>query len=546
MLRERVGMTTVAQQLATTLKEIGVRYIFGVPSGNWIDYMAAIESTDGLDFILVSNESSCGFMADVCWRLTGTVAACFGTFGPGACNLSTGVCGGYLDRAPMLAFTDEMSAAMRPRITQMNIDHQALFRPITKWTTRISPETVRQTLHQAVKIATSEVPGPVHIGLPADGMALQPAAEADTTMPTADSLPVPDAALLEEAVGLFQAAKRPLLAVGLSAVRMDAAALIRKIVDKHHLPVVLTPMAKGLLPEDHRCYAGVLAHACSDLVAQTHQQADLVIGIGFDPVELNYEDWLPHAPLIHLDTRAADLDTDAYTLACDLVGDMLPALQRLADLDDTGNQWDLEALARRRSQMFGALAPAKNTFGPKAVLDILRAFLPEDGLMTCDVGAHLHLIGQQWRTPAPDLQLMTNGCSSMGFAIPAAIAAKLSRPDKQVCCVVGDGGFLMTVGEIATALRLDLHIVFILITDNHLALIRLKQTNKDYPHYETRLYGKAYESAKSFFGAPVLTASSQEEYRQALDRAFGARGPIIVEALVDPDEYDSLLLKGNR
>ena len=168
------GMSTVAQKLATTLKEMGVQYIFGVPSGNWIDYMAAIEAVDGLEFVLVSNESSCGFMADVCWRLTGRVAACFGTFGPGACNLTTGVCGGFLDRSPMLAFTDEMSAAMRPRITQMNIDHQALFRPITKWTTRISPETVQQTLYEAMQIATAEVPGPVHIGLPADGMAGSP------------------------------------------------------------------------------------------------------------------------------------------------------------------------------------------------------------------------------------------------------------------------------------------------------------------------------------------------------------------------------------
>lgn len=539
-------MATVAQKLATTLKEMGVQYIFGVPSGNWIDYMAAIEAVEGLNFILVSNESSCGFMADVCWRLTGKVAAGFGTFGPGACNLSTGVCGAFLDRAPMLAFTDEMSAAMRPRITQMNIDHQALFRPITKWTTRISPETVQQTLYEAMQVATAEVPGPVHIGLPADGMALRPAAESESTPPPILSLLVPDEALIDKVIRLFKAARRPLLAVGLSATRIDMGSIIRKIVDKHCLPLVLTPMAKGLLPEDHPCYAGVLAHACSDTVAQTHQQSDLVIGVGFDPVELNYEDWMPNVPLIHLDTRKADLDVSTHTLACELLGDITPVLKRLAELDAVGNRWDFEALDRRRRQMFETLTPQNDSFGPKAVLSSLREVLPQDGLMTCDVGAHLHLIGQQWRTPAPDLQLMTNGCSSMGFAIPAAIAAKLSRPDRQVCAVVGDGGFLMTVGEMATALRLDLHIVFILITDDYLSLIRLKQTNKTYPHYGTRLYGEGYASAKSFFGVPVLTASNADEYRRALNKAFEAKGPIIVEALVDPDEYDGLLLRGNR
>lgn len=539
-------MATVAQTMAATLKKMGVRYIFGVPSGNWIDYMAAVQAVDGLDFVLVSNEASGGFMADACWRLTGTVAACFGTFGPGACNLTNGVCGGYLDRAPMLAFTDEMSAAMRPRITQMNIDHQALFRPITKWTTRLSPGIVKKTLYQAMQIATAEVPGPVHIGLPADGMALSETMEAEIDIPASVKLAVPDTKILEEMVRLFKDARRPLLALGITATRMEVRQLILKIAAKHHLPVVLTPMAKGMLAEDHPCYAGVLAHACSDIVAQTHQQADLVIGIGYDPVELNYEDWMPNVPLIHLDTQAADLDLNTHTLACELLGDMAPVLQRLTELDDGGNDWDLKALARRRRQMFQKLAPPAGSFGPRAVLAILRETLPEDGLMTCDVGAHLHLIGQQWHTPAPDLQLMTNGCSSMGFAIPAAIAAKLCRPDRQVCAVVGDGGFLMTVGEMATALRLNLHIVFVLLTDHNLSLIRIKQTRKGYPSYGTRLYGGGYTSTKSFFGVPVLTACNADQYCTALNAAFDAEGPIIVEALVDAAEYDGLLLKGNR
>ena len=145
-------MATIAQVMAKTLKELGVKYIFGVPSGNWVDYMAAIQEVDGLEFILISNEGSGGFMADVCWRLTGTVAACFGTFGPGACNQTTGVCGGYLDRSPMLAFSDEMNEQMLPRISQMNIDHQTLFKPITKWTTRLAGRDADQ-YDQALKEA---------------------------------------------------------------------------------------------------------------------------------------------------------------------------------------------------------------------------------------------------------------------------------------------------------------------------------------------------------------------------------------------------------
>jgi len=141
---------------------------------------------------------------------------------------------------------------------------------------------------------------------------------------------------------------------------------------------------------------------------------------------------------------------------------------------------------------------------------------------------------------------MTNGCSSMGFAIPAAIAAKLCRPERQVCSVVGDGGFLMMVGEMATAMRLGVHIVFVLMTDKSLSLIRIKQENKGYERYATSLFNKNYASAKSFFGVPVMEANSAKEYCAALKKAFAAEGPVIVEAFVDSGEYDELILKGNR
>jgi acetolactate synthase-1/2/3 large subunit len=304
-------------------------------------------------------------------------------------------------------------------------------------------------------------------------------------------------------------------------------------------------MAKGMISEDHPSYAGVLAHALSNEVGKTHQQADLIVGIGFDPVEINYEEWMPDVPLVHIDTTPADLDRENYTLACDVVGDLRPALKRLAGLDCGEKDWDMEALFHRRKGMFERLAAPQNSFGPRAVLAHLRKFLPEDGIMTCDVGAHLHLIGQQWKTPAPELQLMTNGCSSMGFAIPAAIAAKLARPDRQVCSVVGDGGFLMMVGEMATAMRLGVHVPFVLMTDRSLSLIRIKQENKGYKRYGTSLFNNDYASAKSFFGVPVLEAKSADQYCAALKQAFAAEGPVIVEAFVDSGEYDELILKGN-
>jgi acetolactate synthase-1/2/3 large subunit len=537
-------MATVARRIVDTLGQMGVRYFFGIPGGNLTDYMEALRRSN-TEFVLVSNEAAGGFMALVCGRLTGTPGACFGTFGPGATNLSTGVGCAMLDRLPCIAFSDVASDAMLNRTMQMNIDHQALFGPITKWTTRLHPDRVAETLYRAMHVAMSEVPGPVHIGLPA-GVGCNPAGDEDARPEPPAGPPAPDAAALNRMVRLFRDAKKPVLAVGWTAVRAGAGPLLLRIAQRAGAPIVLTPMAKGMCPEDHACYAGVLSHALSDQVALTHQQADLVVGVGFDPVEVNYEDWIPDVPVLHIDTVPADLDRHRYTLASNVVGGLGQALRRLAEADLKKTEWDLDDLAERRSKMFARLDAPAGGFGPRAVLAGLREALPDDGIMACDVGAHLHLIGQQWRTPEPDCLLMTNGWSSMGFAIPAAIAAKLCRPEKRVCCVVGDGGFLMMAGEMATAMRLGLHVVFVLMTDGSLSLIRIKQERKGYAEYGTPLHGETYDSARSVFGVPVLPARDDPTYRKALTEAFDMDAPVIVQAFVDGREYDDLLLKGNR
>jgi acetolactate synthase-1/2/3 large subunit len=306
-------------------------------------------------------------------------------------------------------------------------------------------------------------------------------------------------------------------------------------------------MAKGMLAEDHPCYAGVVFHALSDMVGETHAEADLVIGIGYDPVEFNYESWLPKgAPVVSVDIARCDLDTSAHELAVDAVGDIRHSLDALLALPATRKSWDLDALVRRKLKMFAKLAPSASGFGPKAALAVLREALPDDGIMTCDVGAHTHLIGQVWRTPAPGLQIMTNGWSTMGFAIPAAIAAKLMRPDKPVCAVVGDGGFLMTAGELATAVRCGLKFVVLLLTDNDLALIRIKQEKKGNPIYGTPVRKSGTIGGDCIFGVPVRTVHDAGALRGALEWAFAQTGPAIVEAVIDSREYDSVVLKKDR
>ena len=203
-------------------------------------------------------------------------------------------------------------------------------------------------------------------------------------------------------------------------------------------------------------------------------------------------------------------------------------------------------MAERRASMFAKLGPSNQGFGPKGAMAVLRDVLPENGIMTCDVGAHTHLIGQLWPTPAPGLQIMTNGWSTMGFGIPSAIAAKLMCPKKSVCTVVGDGGFLMTAGELATALRCNLNIVIVLLTDNELALIRIKQEKKGTPIYGTPVRDRGTLGTANVFGVPVRLAEGAAEFRAELEAAFTADGPVIIEAVVDGSEYDDVVLKADR
>lgn len=537
---------TVATEVVETLRDLGVKHVFGVPSGGWVDYMEALRTTDGIEFILATHEGGAGMMADVCGRLTGVPGVCFGTYGPGATNLATGVGEALLDRSPMIALTDEMPAAMRGRTTQMGIDHQALFRPLTKKTTRLHEDSVREILLDAAQTACTARSGPVHVGLPAGMSALE--VPDRPTAPITPALPMSPAspALLDAAARHLAEARKPVLAIGLGAVRAGVGHLAVALAEAYAMPVVLTPMAKGVLAEDHPLYAGVLFHALSDVVGQTHQQADLVVAIGYDPIEFNYESWLPKVPLISLDTAPADIDRDTYRLAVDAVGDIAVGLSALLARPAEKKDWDLDALAARRAAIFARLAPSNAGFGPKAALAVLREILPAQGIMTCDVGAHTHLIGQLWRTPAPGLQIMTNGWSTMGFGIPAAIAAKLVCPDKPVCAVVGDGGFLMTVGELATAVRYGVKIVVIVLTDNDLALIRIKQEKKGNPIYGTPVRAAGRIGGPDIFGVPVLTAEDPHAFREKLAEAFRADGPVIVEAPVDSRDYDEVVLHKDK
>jgi len=533
-------MKSNADLVAEELAEAGVRHLFGYIAGPNARLIEALHG-GAVEFVAVAHEASAGFMADVSSRLTGRVGACLSTLGPGATNMTTGVGNAFLDRVPLLAITAQVGRLWKGRTVQMHIDHRQLYAPISKWSAELETGSIRATMRKAVEIAMAEQPGPVHLDFPED-TAEELSDEKLLAYPVAPPpLPPVDRKSLETAIALIKKARYPLVAVGLTMNRAQATGELREFVGKHHLPVVTTLMTKGQVPEEGPHLVGVLGRARREMVAEYYAPADLVIAIGYDPVEFNYEEWMrKDLPLIHIDTVPADI-AEGYSVACQLVGNIREILKALLHIPELRHHWDMEALPGHRRRLYRALTPSRKRFSPHHAVAAMRQIIPRDGLLSVDVGAHTHLIGQLWETGGPGSFLVSNGWSSMGFAIPAAVAAKLAQPGRPVLACVGDGGFLMSVGEINTAVRLGLAVVIVLLRDNTLSLIKAKQAKHRYHFDGVELFGSGYRSSDNFFGAKVIVARREEEFREALKQALGGSEPMVIEAVVDPAEYDQIL-----
>jgi acetolactate synthase I/II/III large subunit len=528
---------TIAEYIADQLFTIGVRYVFGIPGGPSIPYLESFRAA-GIEFILTSNEASAGIMADVTARLTGVPGICHATYGPGATNISTGIGGALLDRSPVIVFTSEISDSMISRTTQMNISHQRLFEPLTKATFRMNAENAAMVMESAVSLCQAGYPGPIHIGLPTDIAGIEinipsgPGLFNETEYFQNDT---------QKILSLLEKSRRPLLAIGLTAARNMMQKELLRFLSEYTIPVVITPMAKGLIDEDHPCYAGVLFHSLSDYLEDLYEKTDLVIGIGYDPVEFNYESWIPSVPLIHFDTKVTDLPLTGITVQ--YVGPPDEWFTILKNLNKSSLIFDESLIHGIRDEMLAVFEGFTNHFGPAAALKVLQDELPLNAVLTSDVGSHLHLIGQFWQTHGRSKLIITNGWSGMGFGIPAALAALMSNRESTVVCVTGDGGFLMMSGEMITALRYNLPIIVVVFSDGELNLIKLKQSWKELPPYGTILYQGDLFGTDIFLGIKVIKADSTEKMRIAVIEALALREPVIINAVIDPEDYKWLIVK---
>jgi acetolactate synthase-1/2/3 large subunit len=530
-------MMNTADYIADQLFKKGIRYVFGIPGGPSIPYLEAFRKA-GMEFILTANEASAGIMADVTARITGIPGICHATFGPGATNISTGTGNALLDRSPVIVLTSEINDMMVSRTTQMKIDHQKLFDPITKATFRVTPENLPEVLEKAFRICGEEYPGPVHIGIPSD---ISGEEVSVNDISTDDSGKKEYHNETKKIASLLAGSRRPLIAVGLTAKRFGIKNELLTFLDKYRIPVVITPMAKGIIPEMHPSYTGVLCHALSDYLKDIIEKTDLIIGLGYDQVEYNYESWVPDVPLVQFNTIKTDLPEGDNIFQYS--GQPDEWFKVLSGLNPGSLIFEHGIIKGIRDEMVSVFDSFTNHFGPVSVMRILQEELPEDSIITADVGSHLHLAGQIWEIRNRGSFIMTNGWSGMGFGIPSALAAKLNRPLSTVVCITGDGGFLMSAGEMVTARRYNLPVINVVLSDGELNLIKLKQSWNDIPPYGSVLYHGDLFMTETFLGCRVLKADSSESMVKATREALSMNEPVIINAQIDPDDYKWLIVR---
>ena len=518
------------------LERAGVRWVFGVPSGPVLPLIEALRQSDRVDFVLTASETSAGFMAEAAGRLTGIPGVCVSTVGPGATNLATGVGGAYLDRSPMIAITCNYVRSQYGRRTQMYIDHQALFAPLTKASYLVEEGHVAETLARALGEAVEEPPGPIHLDFPEDVGLLEATEQPlDAIVPAPVPAPPDDVGVRVETA--LRSANRPLVVTGLTFTRVKAPQTLLRFIDNQQVPFVSTLHAKGFLPESDPAGLGVMGRARRTDVKRMIDQADLVITVGFDPIEIDYEDWLGDTPLVHLSTEPVEPGTRA-NVTYQAIGDLDAIIGQLAALPTVENAWDRNSWATHRRTLHDNLRPRSATLVTHQVLDVLRAELADDAVLTYDVGAHTHQIATQWQTDLPHTAVATNGWSSMGYGLPSAFAAKLARPDREVVGVVGDGGFQMTAGEMATVRRLGICVPIIVLNDGWLALMKVKQErlgNSESPS----VLGEPLEPPAHYFGVPVRGVHTAAELAEAIRWGLALDGPSVIEAYIDVESYST-------
>ncbi|MCM2578953.1 acetolactate synthase large subunit [Streptomyces meridianus] len=530
------GGQDVAHLLVRCLEAEGVKYVFGIPGEENIRFVDALNGS-GIRYVLARHEQAASFMAEMYGRLTGRAGVCSATLGPGAINLLLGTADASTNSTPLVALAAQGALNRTHKESHQVIDLATMFAPVTQWSARVQcPQAVPEMMRRAFKTAQSERPGAVFLAVPEDIEAARPA-EPLTPLPfdrvRADA---PHPVQISRAAKVLADARNPVVLAGHGAARARAGAALVRFAEKLGLPVATTFHGKGVFPDDHPNALGAVGFMRHDYGNFGFDAADVLVCVGyeiqeFDPAKIN-----PDADkrIVHLHRFPAEVDAH-YPVEVGVEGDLPQALDELAAA--VGRRFGDGEPARIRALLAGELDYGRDSEScplvPQRIVADVRAALDPEDIVLADTGAGKMWMARLYPTLAPETCLLSNGLSTMGFALPGALGAKLARPARRVLAMTGDGAFLMNSQELETAVRENIALVVLVLVDREYGLITWKMELELGRHSHTRFTNPDLVAYAESFGAHGHRIEAADDLLPVLRDTLAADAVSVIACPVD-------------
>lgn len=530
---------TGAKAIVRSLKHAGITKVFCVPGESYLPVMDALYDEPQMELISARHEGGAAFMAEAWAKATGIPGVVMATRGVGAGNLAIGVHTAYQDSTPLIVLLGQVHSKFRGREGFQEVDLERFFGPIAKWTVEIKDaDRVPELMQRAIRTAQSGRPGPVVVSLPEDVLP----AEEEMMFGPAFSRPSPKPSNEEvmRAGKLLENAERPLIIAGGGIKSARARPALVKFAEKLHIPVMAAFRRHDCFPNSHRLYGGHLGLGTARDILQTVKEADVILAVGTRLSEVTTQDYSiisPEQQLIHIDIDEETVGK-VYPPAAGIVADAKEALEALAAFEFRP-VWEAWARERRSAyERAAALFPSgeENADLNRQIIGVLQELLPLDAIITNDAGNFAGWLHSFYQFEGDNSYIgPTSG--AMGYGLPAAIGAKLGCPDKTVVSLSGDGGFMMTVQELETAVRCRIPVISIVYNNNMYGTIRMHQEIV----FPERVIGTGlgkvqFSKLAQSIGAAGYYVRTKEEFRAAFKEALLAEAPVVIEVENDPEQ----------
>ena len=530
--------------LVAALESEGVERIFGVPGEENLDVVESLRKSS-IKLVITRHEQAAAFMAATYGRLTGKPGVCISTLGPGALNFTTGAAYALLGAMPMVMITGQKGIMTSRQARFQIVDVVSTFKPLTKLSRQIvSPLSIPTLVRESFRVAMEERPGPVLLELPED-IAGEDSEDVPIIRPHPIEIPMAHRAALDRAAAMIMEAKRPLIMLGAAASRPRSTAGITGFVRRLKIPYFTTQMGKGTAAGGSNLYIGTAALSERDYVHEAVDRADLIIAIGHDTIEKPPFIMGPGGPrVIHVSYTPAHVE-QVYFPDAEVVGDVGPSLEALADRVE-GKLHHASALLPLREGILARVADRATEDRwpptPQRLVHDVRQVIPEDGIVALDNGMYKIWFARNYRTYVANTLLLDNALATMGAGLPSAMMAAMLYPDRRVMAVCGDGGFMMNSQELETAVRLNLNLVVLILDDGAYGMIRWKQAVDHFPDFGLTFGNPDFVRYAESYGAKGTRVTSTAGLIPALEAAFAGGGVHLVATPIDYTENTRVLV----